>query len=113
MDIGINMETKEKITAEDDKVVYSQSLPMPIHLKEDRNVEFSQMHNWGITTVLPFSKYASSMFEKRKPNGKFRLLVDLRKNSSLIADDSTKKNTQLATCQTHYNIWQGSLYSAN
>ena len=33
MDIGRNTEFKVKLTPKDDKAVYSQSLPMPIHLK--------------------------------------------------------------------------------
>ena len=44
MDIGMNTEFKVKLTPKDDKVVYSQSLPMPIHLKEDLNVELALMH---------------------------------------------------------------------
>ena len=34
MDIGMNTEFKVKLTPKDDKAVYSQSLPMPIHLKK-------------------------------------------------------------------------------
>ena len=34
MDIGMNTEFKVKLTPKDDKAVYTQSLPMPIHLKE-------------------------------------------------------------------------------
>ena len=65
---------------------------MPINLKEDTIVELAPMHKYGIITVLPFSKYASPTFAKRKPNGKLRLLVDLRKINSLIADDYTNNN---------------------
>ena len=79
MDIGMNTEFKVRLTPKDDKAVYSQSLPMPIHLKEDLIVELALMHKYGIITVLSFSKYASPIFVQRKPNGKFRLLVDLRK----------------------------------
>ena len=39
MDIGMNTEFKEKLTPKNDKVVHSQSLPMPIYLKEDLIVE--------------------------------------------------------------------------
>ena len=39
MDIGMNTEFKVNITPKDDKAVYSQSLPMPVHLKEDLFVE--------------------------------------------------------------------------
>ena len=92
MDIGMNTEFKVKLTPKDDKTVYSQSLPMPIHLKEDLIVELALMHKDGIITVLPFSKYARTIFAQRKPNGKLRLLVDLRKINSLIADDYTNNN---------------------
>ena len=84
MDIGMNTEFTVKLTPKNDKPVYSQSLPMPIHVKEDVLVELALMHKFGIITVLPFSKYASPIFAQRKPNGKLRLLVDLRKISSLI-----------------------------
>ena len=92
MDIGMNTEFKVKLTPKDKKAVYSQSLPMSIHLKEDLTVELALMHKYGIITVLHFSKYASPKFAQRKPNGKLRLLVDLRKINSLIADDYTNNN---------------------
>ena len=79
MDIGMNRYFKVKLTPNDDKAVSSQSLPMSIHLKEDLIVELALMHNYGIITVLPFSKYASPIFAQRKSNGKLRLLVGLTK----------------------------------
>ena len=97
MDIGMNTEFKVKLTPKNDKAVNSQSLPMPIHLKEDLIVELVLMHKHGIITVLPFSKYASPIFAQRKPNGKLRLLVDLRKNNSRIADDYTNNNHPVST----------------
>ena len=69
MDIGMNTEFKVKLTPEDDKAVYSRSLSMPIHLKEDLNVEVALMHKYGIITVLPFSKYASPYLRKGSPAG--------------------------------------------
>ena len=93
----MNTEFKVKLTPKDVKAVYSQSLPMPIHLKEDLIVEFVPMHNYGIITVLPFSKYASPIFAQRKPNGNLRLLVDLRKINTLIADDYTNNNLPVST----------------
>ena len=92
MDIGMNTEFKVKLTPKDDKAVYSQSLPMLIHLKEDLIVELALMHKYGIITVLPFSKYARPIFAQRTPNGKLRLLVDLTKINTLIADDYTNNN---------------------
>ena len=70
---------------------------MPIHLKEDLIVEMALMHKYGIITLLPFSKYASPIFAQRKHNGKLRLLVDLRKIDSLIADDYTTNNHPVST----------------
>ena len=87
MDFGMNTKFKVRLTPKDDNAVYSQSLPMPIHLKEDLIVELALMHKYGIITVLPFSKYARPIFAQRKPKGKLRLIVDLRKINSLIADD--------------------------
>ena len=89
MDIGMNTEFTVKLTPKDDKAVYSQNIPMPIHLKEDLIVELAFMHKYGIITVLPFSKYASPIFAQRKHNGKIRLLVDLSKINTLMADDYT------------------------
>ena len=97
VDIGMNTEFKVKLTPKEDKAVYSQSLPMPIHLKEDLIAELALMHKYGIITVLPFSKYASPIFAQRKPKGKLRLLVDLRKINSLIADDYTNNNHPVST----------------
>ena len=71
---------------------------MPIHLKEDLVVELTLMHIYGIITVLPLSKYAKPIFAKRESNGRIRLLVDLRKINTLIADDYTNKNHPANTC---------------
>ena len=96
-DFGMNTEFKLKLTPKDNKAVYSQNLPMPFHLKKDLIFEFAPMHKYGIITVLPFSKYVSPIFAQRKPNGKLRLLVDLRKINSLIADDYTNNNHPVST----------------
>ena len=89
MDNGMNKEFKMRLTPKDDKAVCSQSLPMPIHLKEDLIVELTLLNKYWIITVLPFSKNASPIFAQQKPNGKLRLLVDLRNINILIADDYT------------------------
>ena len=97
MDIGMKTEFKVRLTPKDDKAVYSQSLPMPIPLKEDLIVELALMHKYGIITVLPFSKYASPIFAQRKPNGKLRLLVDLSKINTLNAVDYFNNNHPVST----------------
>ena len=70
---------------------------MPIHLNEDLIVELALMHNYGIIAVLPFSKYASPMFAQRKPNGKLRIFLYLRKINSLIADDYSNETHPVST----------------
>ena len=97
MDIGMNTKFKMKLTPKDKKAVYNQNLPMPIHLKRDLIVELDLMHKYGIITVLPFSKYASPIFAQRKPSRKLRLLTDLRKIHSQIADDYTNNNRPVST----------------
>ena len=97
MDIGMNTEFKVRLTPKDDKAVYSQSLPMPIHLKEGLVVELALMQKNGVITVLPFSKYASPLFAQKKFNRKLRPLVDLRKINTLAADDYTNKNHPVST----------------
>ena len=86
-DIGMNEEFTVKLTPKDDSPAYSQSLPTPINLKEDILVELALLHKYGIITTLPFSKYASPIFAQKKPNGKIRLLVDLKKINNLNEED--------------------------
>ena len=97
LDIGMNTEFKVKLTPKDDNAIYSQSLPMSIHLKVDLNVELALKHKYGIITEMPSSKYASPMFAQGKPNGKLRLHVDIRKIDSLIADDYTNNTHPVST----------------
>ena len=97
VDIGMNTEFKVRLTPKDDKAVYRQNLPMPIHLKEDLIFELAVLHKYGSITVLPFSKNASLISAQRKPNWNLRLLVDLRKINTLIADEQTNNNHPVST----------------
>ena len=91
-DIGTNHEFKVKLTPNDDRPAYSQSLPIPINLKDDITVELALLHKYRIITTLPFAKYASPIFAQRKPNGRLSLLVDLKKINNLITEDYINKN---------------------
>ena len=56
--------------------------------------------NWrsyGIITTLPFSKYSSPIFAQRKPNGKLRILVDLRRINHLLKNDYNQHNHPVTT----------------
>ena len=96
-DIGTNRQFKVKLTPNDDRPAYSQSLPTPINLKDDITVELALLHKYGIITTLPYSKYASPIFAQRKPNGRLRLLVDLRKINNLITEDYVDNNHPVST----------------
>ena len=78
---------KINLTPTKDEPAYAQGLLCPINLKEDLAVELALAQYYGIITTLPFSKYANPIFTQRKPNGRLRLLVDLRKINNLISDD--------------------------
>ena len=79
------------------KLSTAKTYQCKFHLKEDLIVELAPMHKYGVIPVLPFSKYAVPNFAQTKPNGKIRLLVDLRKINTLIADDYTKNNQPVST----------------
>ena len=96
-DIGINEEFTVKLTPKEKSPAYSQNLPTPVNLKEDILVELALLYKYGFITTLPFSKYASPKFAQKKPNGKLRLLVDLRKINNLIADDYVNNNHPVST----------------
>ena len=96
-DIGIKTEFKVQLTPLDNRPAYSQSIPATINLKSDILVEPALLHKYGIITTLPFSKYASAIFAQRKPNGKLRLLVDLRKINTLVADDYINNTYPVST----------------
>ena len=85
------------LAPKDERPINTQSLPVPINLKEDLTVELALMHRYGIITTIPFSKYASPIFAQRKQNGKLRLLVDLRKINALISDDYINNNHPVST----------------
>ena len=61
MDIGMNTEFKVKLTPKDDKAVYSQTLPMPIHLKEDLIVEVAP-------NAQKWNHHSTAFFQVREPH---------------------------------------------
>ena len=113
MDIGMNTEFQVKLTPKDDKAVYSQNLPMPIHLKEDLIVELALMHKYGIITVLPFSKYASPYLHRGNPTENYVFLWTYGKLTVWLQMIILTTITQSALCQAQHNTWQESHCSAN
>ena len=93
----MNTDFKVKLTPQHEEPVYSQSLPTPTNLKDDLLVELALMQKYGIITTLPYSKYSSPIFAQRKPNGKLRILVDLRRINHLIKNDYGEHNHPVTT----------------
>ena len=93
----MNTDFKVNLTPKHDEPVYSQSLPTPTNLKDDLLVDFALMQEYGIITTLPYSKYSSPIFAQRKPNGKLRYLVDLRRINHLIKNDYSEHNHPVTT----------------
>ena len=60
-------------------------------------VELALMQHYGIITPLPYSKYCSPIFAQRKPSGKLRLLIDLRRINHLIRHDYHQNNFPIST----------------
>ena len=54
MDIRMKREFKLKPTSKDDKAVYKQSLPIPIHLKEHLIIKLALTNKSKIITMYPF-----------------------------------------------------------
>ena len=96
-DIGVNEDFTFKLTPKDESPAYSQSLPTPVNLKDYILVELALLQKYGVITTLPFSRYASPIFARKKPNGKLRLLVDLRKTNNLTSDDYINNNHPVST----------------
>ena len=96
-DIVFDREFKVQVTHLDNRPAYSQSLPAPINLKDVLLVELALLRKYGIITTFPFSKSNSTIVAQRKPNGKQRLLAELRKIKTLIADDYINNNHQVST----------------
>ena len=96
-DVGLNTTFKAKLTPENNMPIYAPNPQTPVHLREDLLVELALMQYFDIVTTLPYSKYSSPIFAKRKPNGKLRILIDLRKINFLLRHDYSNNNFPVAT----------------
>ena len=97
MDIGKNEDFKFKLTPEHGEPMYTRGPPTPIHYRDEVLVELALLQYWGVITTLKYSKYSSPIFAVRKPSGKLRLLVDLRRINHLIRHDCDNHNFPIAT----------------
>ena len=86
-DVGYNSNLKVKPSPEHQRPIYTQGPPTPIHLRKALTVELALMHYFGLITTLSHSKYSSPLFAHRKPSGKLRMLIDLRRINHSIKTD--------------------------
>ena len=77
--------------------MYTQGPPTPIHYRDEVLVELAFLQYWGVITTMTYSKYSSPIFAVRKPSGKLRILVDLRRINHLIRHDYDNHNFPIAT----------------
>ena len=77
--MGINTKVKVQLTPLENRPAYSQRLFGPINFKDDIPLELALLHKYGNITTLRFSKNVIPIFTQRKPDGKLRRMVDLRK----------------------------------
>ena len=97
LDIGMNNIFKVKLTPKNDRSLYTQSLAVPINLREDLTVAHALMQKNSRTTTFSFFKRAYQLIEQRNQNGKCRLLVDLLMINELEFDDYTNNNHPVST----------------
>ena len=96
-DVGLNTSFKAKLTPENNMPIYAPNPQTPVHLREDLLVELALMQYFDIVTTLPYSKYSSPIFAKRKPNAMLRILIDLRKTNFLLRHDYSNNNLPVDT----------------
>ena len=96
MEVGRNTEIKVKVTPTIDKTL--QPKPTIANPTEKRlNCQPGSDAKIWDPPKLPFCKYASSSFAQRKPNGKLRLFVDIRKLNTLIEDQYNNDSHSVST----------------
>ena len=96
-DIRLKTSFKAKLTPENNMPIYAPNPQTLVHLREDLLVELALKQNVDIVTTLPYSKYSSPIFAKRKPNGKLRFSIDLRRVNFILRHDYSNNNFTVAS----------------
>ena len=106
-DVGYNTELKIKLTPEHSLPVYVQGPPAPIHLRDEILVELALLQYFNIIRTLTHSKYSSPIFCHRKPSGKLRILIDLRRVNHLLRQDYSNNNFPISNMTDATNHFAG------
>ena len=101
-----------KLTPGNNEPMYTQAPPTPIHYRDEVLVELALLQYWGVITTLTYSKYSSPIFAVRKPSGKLRLLVDLRRQNHLIRHDYDNHSFPIPTLADVSAILAGNKFFA-
>ena len=106
-DVGYNTELKIKLTPSNPHPVYVQGPPAPIHLRDEILIELALLQYYNIITTLSHSKYSSPIFAQRKPSGKLRILIDLRRVNHLLRHDYLNSNFPISNMTDATNHFAG------
>ena len=106
-DVGYNSDLKIKLTPEHQRPLYTQGPPTPIQLRNELTIELALMHYFGLITTLSHSKYSSPLFAHRKPSGKLRMLIDLRRINHSIKTDYINSNFPISNMTDASNHFAG------
>ena len=106
-DVGYNSDLKIKLKPEHTRPLYTQGPPTPIHLRHELTVELALMHYYGLITTLSHSKYSSPLFAHRKPSGKLRMLIDLRRINHSLKNDYINSNFPISNMTDASNHFAG------
>ena len=106
-DVGYNTDLKIKLTPERNIPIYKQGPPMPIHPRNELQVELALMLYYGLITILSQARYSSPLFAQRKNSGRLRLLIDLRKVNHLLKNDYVNTNFPISNMSDAINHFAG------
>ena len=106
-DVGYHSDLQIKLKPEHTRPLYTQGPPTPIHLRQELTVELALMHYYGLITTLSHSKYSSPLFAHRKPSGKLRKLIDLRRINHSLKNDYINSNFPISNMTDASNHFAG------
>ena len=96
-DIGINREFKVKLTPNDDRPAYSQSLPTPINLKDDITIELALLQSMASLQHYLFLNTPAQYLHNANPTGASDSLLTYEKSTTSSPKITSTTTTQLST----------------
>ena len=106
-DVVYNTKSKIKLTPAHQLPVYVQGPPAPIHLRDEIMGELALLQYSNIITTLSHSNSSSPIFVHRKPSGKLRILIDIRRVNHLSHHDYLNSNFPISNMTVATNHFAG------